>query len=231
MYTVTASSFLNTSKRIKQNQLLKGVSLKKSAPSQLLPHTPLSSCAWWGPVCSSHWRWKCEAQDRALRPLNSPSTCTWQLSPPKILPAALPEGSSGPIDFIKAFKTAQGQVLEKLWPFFSQCWSSYSSQQGQDLSTVLQNVFSILDHLFLYILMFLQQGARVGAPFHGLAGVGIVEDAVWVRLVFSCFVQPRNIFIRLPGWLPCSLFPVLELKQQRDESELPAWKMEMSSKF
>lgn len=53
----------------------------------------------------------------------------------------------------------------------------------------------------------------------------------WVKPFFSYFVQHRNIFIRLHGWLPYSLFPVLKLKQQRDDSELPAWKMEVSSKL
>lgn len=53
----------------------------------------------------------------------------------------------------------------------------------------------------------------------------------WVKPFFSYFIQLRNIFIRLHGWLPYSLFPVLKLKQQRDDSELPAWKMEVSSKL
>lgn len=71
---------------------------------------------------------------------------------------------------------------------------------------------------FLHVLTLLQQGALDGCPtqFFKLAHAGMVKDAVWVKHFFSYFVQHRNIFMRLHGWILCSLFPVLKLKQQRE---------------
>lgn len=66
--------------------------------------------------------------------------------------------------------------------------------------------------------MFLQQKMLEWCPaqFHKLAHADMVKDAVWVSHFFSYFVQHKNNFIRLHGWLLYSLFPVLNLKQQNE---------------
>lgn len=109
----------------------------------------------------------------------------------------------------------------------------YSGQCDQDLNALLQNFPLSQVSCFFHILMFLKQRVIQWCPpqFQKLAHAGMVKDAVWVRPFFSSFIQFGNIFIRLHSWSLYSLFPVLKLKQQRDDSELPAWKMEASSKM
>lgn len=132
---------------------------------------------------------------------------------------------------------AQGHVLVNLRPFCSQWYSSCSSNPDQNWCTVLQTSPSSLILCFCTFSSCSCVAATRSTRWvpHTTSSLPMWAQwkmlMGWVKPFFSYFIQHRNIFIRLHGWLPYSLFPVLKLKQQRDDSELPAWKMEVSSKL
>lgn len=170
--------------------------------------------------------------------------CTHQLADNSVLQEfpqqQLPRGTPEPSDATKTPKTFKAELRARLhW------WScGHSDVDGTLLlesvglgfkcSVGKNSPFSqvLFFFLYLHVVPLLQQRMLEWCPaqFHKLAHADMVKDAVWVNHFFSYFVQHKNNFIRLRGWLLYSLFPFLKLKQQRDDSELPAWKIEVSSK-